>query len=133
MSNIAIAQRRKGGPNARSPQHHSSSSHNSSGGKNDSLARTGGTGAVTAAVAVKPEKLSRGNNHDRAGRNQHCGPQLEAASILNNPRLRQVTGLPTHKLARWNGMRPPRDELLRLRWALSFPDVYPVKRPKGNF
>jgi len=38
-----------------------------------------------------------------------------------------------HKLAAFNEARLPGDELVRLRWAMSLPDVYPVKRPKGNF
>ncbi|KAI1802351.1 hypothetical protein F4811DRAFT_405344 [Daldinia bambusicola] len=63
----------------------------------------------------------------------HHGPPLEAASILSNPRLQQVTGLHPRRLGWWKGVHPPRDELQRLQWVMSLPDTYPIKRPKGNF
>ncbi|KAI1759055.1 hypothetical protein GGR53DRAFT_180061 [Hypoxylon sp. FL1150] len=61
-----------------------------------------------------------------------CSRPLEAATILSNPRLRQVTGLHPRKAMWWTGVQPPLDELARLQWVMSLPDAYPVKRPKGN-
>ncbi|KAI1139901.1 hypothetical protein F5Y05DRAFT_335454 [Hypoxylon sp. FL0543] len=85
------------------------------------------------ATRTNPGKRSGSISHDSASMGQHCGRPLEAASILNNPRLQQVTGLHPSKLSRYNSLQPSRDELMRLRWVMSLPDPYPVKRPKGNF
>ncbi|KAI1091174.1 hypothetical protein F5B19DRAFT_286811 [Rostrohypoxylon terebratum] len=83
--------------------------------------------------APKPGPHRSRSSYDSIPKNQYPGRPLEAASILSNPRLQQVTGLLPRKAARWNGMRPPIDELIRLQWVMSLPDQYPVKRPKGNF
>ncbi|KAI0901366.1 hypothetical protein F4806DRAFT_191457 [Annulohypoxylon nitens] len=87
----------------------------------------------TPTPAPKPGSHRIWSSYDSIPKNQYPGRPLEAASILNNPRLQQVTGLLPRKAARWNGMRPPIDELIRLQWVMSLPDQYPVKRPKGNF
>ncbi|KAI1632286.1 hypothetical protein F4809DRAFT_105368 [Biscogniauxia mediterranea] len=64
---------------------------------------------------------------------QAGGPALEAFDILSHPRLQEATGMLPRKVGWWEGVEPPRDELRRLRWAMSLPDAYPRKKPKGNF
>ncbi|KAI2602627.1 hypothetical protein GGR54DRAFT_491063 [Hypoxylon sp. NC1633] len=125
----------------------SSSSSSSSSSLSPSSSRTTSSKRTTQAqphkptaapTTTKPAKPSREPSHGSKSqseqhRSQHRGQPLEAASILNNPRLQQVTGLHPRKLSSWAGVRPPIDELARLQWAMSLPDVYPVKRPRGNF
>ncbi|KAI1471691.1 uncharacterized protein F4812DRAFT_188709 [Daldinia caldariorum] len=80
----------------------------------------------------KTSETRSGRTGSPTGQLQH-GQPLEAASILSHPRLQQVTGLHPRKLGWWKGVHPPRDELERLKWVMSLPDTYPIKRPKGNF
>ncbi|KAI0880107.1 uncharacterized protein GGS22DRAFT_99870 [Annulohypoxylon maeteangense] len=89
-------------------------------------------------IPAPAPKLStqRGRNpssYNTIPQHQHHARPLEPASILSNPRLRQVTGMHPRKACWWNGMHLPKDELIRLQWAMTLPDVYPAKRPKGNF
>ncbi|KAI5917975.1 hypothetical protein F4810DRAFT_610024 [Camillea tinctor] len=58
---------------------------------------------------------------------------LEVRDILSHPRLQQATGMLPRKVGWWEGLELSRDELSRLQWAMSLPDVYPRKKPKGNF
>ncbi|KAI4866556.1 hypothetical protein F4820DRAFT_245779 [Hypoxylon rubiginosum] len=83
-------------------------------------------------TATKSVQTRSSSHISTSGQPQHSRP-LEAAAILSNPRLRQVTGLHPRKASWWNGLQPPADELARLQWVMSLPDVYPVKRPKGNY
>ncbi|KAI0843616.1 hypothetical protein F5Y06DRAFT_7588 [Hypoxylon sp. FL0890] len=106
----------------------SSPSSSSSRGKTSAQVKTG-----QIATTTNPGKQSGRTSYDSASRGQLSGRPLEAASILNNPRLQQVTGLHPRKLSWYSGLQPPRDELMRLRWVMNLPDPYPVKRPKGNF
>ncbi|KAI1381247.1 hypothetical protein F4677DRAFT_440461 [Hypoxylon crocopeplum] len=96
--------------------------------------------AAATATAAKPGKQTGKSGHEavsRKGRHpghpSYPGRPLEAAAILSNPRLQQVTGLHPRRVSWWSGIRPPIDELSRLQWAMGIPDTYPVKRPKGNF
>ncbi|KAI6093037.1 hypothetical protein F4821DRAFT_253784 [Hypoxylon rubiginosum] len=86
---------------------------------------------ITTATRSAPTRSSSHNNTSAQAQAQNGRP-LEAAAILSNPRLRQVTGLHPRKATWWNGVQPPLDELARLQWVMSLPDVYPVKRPKGH-
>ncbi|KAI1780746.1 hypothetical protein F4818DRAFT_15297 [Hypoxylon cercidicola] len=83
-------------------------------------------------TATKSGQTRINNHKSTSGQSQGSRP-LEAAAILSNPRLRQVTGLHPRKASWWNGLQPPSEELARLQWVMSLPDVYPIKRPKGNF
>ncbi|KAI0112770.1 hypothetical protein F4776DRAFT_339939 [Hypoxylon sp. NC0597] len=84
-------------------------------------------------AGTKPVKQSGRISYDDIPKGQPHGRPLEAAAILNNPRLQQVTGVHPRKLSSYSGVQPSRDELMRLQWVMSLPDPYPVKRPKGNF
>ncbi|KAI0385537.1 hypothetical protein F5Y04DRAFT_187354 [Hypomontagnella monticulosa] len=78
-------------------------------------------------------RLKLVDSYNSIPKEQRHGRPLEAANILTHPRLQQATGLHPRKLSWWSGLRPPKDELIRLQWAMSLPDRYPAKRPKGNF
>ncbi|KAI1457920.1 hypothetical protein F4805DRAFT_160432 [Annulohypoxylon moriforme] len=103
---------------------------NSSRGK--SSLQTPKPGKTVPTPAPKPGTQKGRSTHDSIPKTQHPSRPLEAASILNNPRLQQVTGMHPRKASWWNGMHLPIDELIRLQWAMNLPDVYPVKRPRGN-
>ncbi|KAI1506757.1 hypothetical protein F5X99DRAFT_404115 [Biscogniauxia marginata] len=79
--------------------------------------------AATAAAAATTSKTQP----------LQSGPALTAKDILSHPRLQQATGMLPRKLRWWQGVEPPRDELVRLAWVMSLPDTYPRKKPKGNF
>ncbi|KAI2624598.1 hypothetical protein GGS26DRAFT_204644 [Hypomontagnella submonticulosa] len=91
----------------------------------------GGVQAESRKGAMSTLKPVDSNNS--VPKEQYHGRPLEAASILTHPRLQQATGLHPRKLSWWRGVRPPKDELIRLQWAMSLPDRYPAKRPRGNF
>ncbi|KAI1412315.1 hypothetical protein F5Y13DRAFT_45961 [Hypoxylon sp. FL1857] len=107
-----------------------SPSSSSSKGKTSAQVKTNQTAAATTS---KSGGRSGRISYDSMPKGTHCGRPLEAASILNNPRLQQVTGLHPRKLSWYSGLQPSRDELMRLQWVMNLPDPYPVKRPKGNF
>ncbi|KAI2611332.1 uncharacterized protein GGS25DRAFT_191219 [Hypoxylon fragiforme] len=89
--------------------------------------------ASSRLYAPNPPKNHHHHHHQEQQHQQSRGRPLEAAAILGNPRLQQITGLHPHKLAWLQAMQPPRAELERLQWALSLPEPYPKKRPRGNF
>ncbi|KAI8958191.1 hypothetical protein F5Y11DRAFT_51319 [Daldinia sp. FL1419] len=82
-------------------------------------------------ASVKPE--NRGGRTSLPNGQSHRARPLEPEAILSNPRLQQVTGLHPRKVSWWKAVHPPIDELARLQWAMSLPDAYPAKRPKGNY
>ncbi|OTA88618.1 hypothetical protein M434DRAFT_122708 [Hypoxylon sp. CO27-5] len=84
-------------------------------------------------AGTKQSRQSGRISYDNIPKVQHAGRPLEAAAILNDPRLKQVTGVHPRKLSSYSGLQPSRDELMRLQWVMNLPDPYPVKRPKGNF
>ncbi|KAI1084892.1 hypothetical protein F5B20DRAFT_224370 [Whalleya microplaca] len=84
----------------------------------------------TTATTTKTQS-SQNSREAVPGKQPHGA--LDAAAILNNPRLRQVTGLQTRKSGWWSNVKPPKEELARLQWVMSLPDTYPTKRPKGNY
>ncbi|KAI1400722.1 hypothetical protein F4819DRAFT_359960 [Hypoxylon fuscum] len=104
----------------------------SSGSKTSTPAQSRNPTTMATTKLGQSWNRSTCHTYSAPGRQQHGRP-LEAAAILNNPRLQQVTGLHPRKASWWNGMQPPRDELARLQWVMSLPDLYPVKRPRGNF
>ncbi|OTA98793.1 hypothetical protein M426DRAFT_17064 [Hypoxylon sp. CI-4A] len=83
-------------------------------------------------AATQPSNQNDARGHTSASSSSQR--PLEAAAILGNPRLREVTGLhPRKELPSWwSGMEPSQEELAQLQWALNLPDVFPVKRPRGN-
>ncbi|KAI0102482.1 hypothetical protein GGR51DRAFT_562655 [Nemania sp. FL0031] len=58
---------------------------------------------------------------------------LRTRDILKNPRLQEVTGLLPRKLNLLGDVEIPPDELYRLAWAMTLPEPFPSKRPRGNF
>ncbi|KAI0147135.1 hypothetical protein GGR57DRAFT_267024 [Xylariaceae sp. FL1272] len=60
-------------------------------------------------------------------------PKLKAKDVLKNPRVQQVTGLLPAKVSLWNDRELPPAELYRLAWAVTLPEPFPRKRPRGNF
>ncbi|OTA53327.1 hypothetical protein K449DRAFT_221387 [Hypoxylon sp. EC38] len=105
----------------------SSSSSSSSRGKTSPQVKSSQT------AGTKQSRQSGRISYDNIPKGQHPGRPLEAAAILNDPRLKQVTGVHPRKLSSYSGLQPSRDELMRLQWVMNLPDPYPVKRPKGNF
>ncbi|KAI1206151.1 uncharacterized protein F4807DRAFT_239264 [Annulohypoxylon truncatum] len=115
------------------PPSSSSTSSSSPRAKSNSQTPKPGKTIPAPAPATKPGTQKGRISYDSMPKNQHPTRPLEAAAILSNPRLRQVTGLHPRKASWWKGVHPPMDELIRLQWVMSLPDAYPVKRPKGNF
>lgn len=60
-------------------------------------------------------------------------PPLKTRDILRNPRLQQVTGIFPGKADLWSGRELPPNELSRLAWAMTLPEPFPFKRPRGEF
>ncbi|KAI1132600.1 hypothetical protein F5Y10DRAFT_197449 [Nemania abortiva] len=58
---------------------------------------------------------------------------LRTKDILKSPRLQEVTGLLPRKLNLLGDVEIPPDELYRLAWAMTLPEPFPSKRPRGNF
>ncbi|KAI2467460.1 hypothetical protein F4781DRAFT_308811 [Annulohypoxylon bovei var. microspora] len=128
---LNIQEKRKAKPifYGQAPRLSSSSSSSSSKGKHSpQLPKPEKT-----IAAPKPDGHKGRRSYESIPRSQHYGRPLEIASLLNNPRLQQVTGLHPRRTSWWNGTQPPIDELARLQWVMSLPDTYPGKRPKGNF
>ncbi|KAI3319158.1 hypothetical protein HD806DRAFT_295379 [Xylariaceae sp. AK1471] len=69
----------------------------------------------------------------RSSSQQQTPPALKARDILKHPRLQQVTGLLPGKASLWGDKELPPDELYRLAWAMTLPETFPSKRPRGNF
>ncbi|KAI8630729.1 hypothetical protein F5Y19DRAFT_473846 [Xylariaceae sp. FL1651] len=66
--------------------------------------------------------------------NQQKNPYaLKAKDILKHPRLQQVTGFLPRNAKLWKDRELPADELSRLAWAMTLPEPFPSKRPRGNF
>ncbi|KAI0804969.1 hypothetical protein GGR55DRAFT_309229 [Xylaria sp. FL0064] len=79
---------------------------------------------------------SQRNDTERIGRafttEQRLFPPLRTKDILSSPRLQQVTGLLPSKVDLWADRELPPDELYRLAWAMTLPEPFPMKRPRGE-
>ncbi|KAI0539358.1 hypothetical protein GGR58DRAFT_237562 [Xylaria digitata] len=63
---------------------------------------------------------------------QQAFPGLRTRDILTNRRLQQVTGFLPRKVDLWDDREIPPDELDRLEWAMTLPEPFPTKRPRGE-
>ncbi|GAW24897.1 hypothetical protein ANO14919_144920 [Xylariales sp. No.14919] len=52
--------------------------------------------------------------------------------ILKHPQLQKVTGVLPRKVDLWDDRELPPDEIYRLAWAMTLPEPFPVKRPRGE-
>lgn len=59
-------------------------------------------------------------------------PPLNTRDLLRSPRLQQVTGIFPGKADLWSGRELPPHELNRLAWAMTLPEPFPTKRPRGE-
>ncbi|KAI1157609.1 hypothetical protein F5B18DRAFT_154022 [Nemania serpens] len=57
---------------------------------------------------------------------------LRTRDILRNPRLQQITGVRPGRLNLAGVAELPPEELRRLAWAMSLPEPFPFKRPRGD-
>jgi hypothetical protein len=99
------------------------------------------TGPQRKVTERKPRTSSTESQHrprhqgssPKSRTQQQAPPALEAKDILKHPRLQQVTGLLPGKVNLWSDRELPPDELYRLAWAMTLPETFPSKRPRGNF
>ncbi|KAI1287190.1 hypothetical protein F5Y03DRAFT_124409 [Xylaria venustula] len=84
-----------------------------------------------------PERISRASTTESQRRppSPELRPSDQARrtrAILNCPRLQQVTGLLPRNIDLWAERELPPSELRRLAWAMTLPEPFPRKRPRGE-
>ncbi|KAI0392710.1 hypothetical protein F5Y17DRAFT_340821 [Xylariaceae sp. FL0594] len=60
-------------------------------------------------------------------------PKLRTMDVLTCPRLEEATGFLPDKAKSWRDLEVPPDELEKIIWAMSLPDLWPATRPRGNY